>query len=261
MEEGIKTAWRRWRERGTWEDPQRKYRTLLSFSETEEDGGKDLVRAARRVADPELRTHLERHAADEIRHAAIFRERAASFAAEHGLAAGTGDSPDRPYDLSGARPGLELDAHGFFNAGLVDELGELEYVAMLHVAERKAAELFTTYRDLNADDPDTREVFESILRDEKYHVAYTGTFLDRWRREGRGPEVDKALGEAKDSRMWSAWKRLGMRSAAGFAHVVLFVLYWTLLLPFGLFARLRELPAGWQDPRPLPEPARRGGEY
>lgn len=239
----------RLRQQRVWTDPQRKHRTLLSFSETEEDGGKDLVRAARRVSDPDLREHIVRHSHDEVRHANLFRQRAAEVAEEERIPIGGDAQVDRPYDLSGARPGLQVDAHGFFNAGLIDELGELEYVAMLHVAEKKAAELFAAYRDMNAHDPKTRAVFEAILKDEKYHVAYTGTFLEKWRKQGRGAEVDKALDAATGSRLMGAWKRLGMRSASGFSHVVLFVLYWTLIAPFGLLARARALPRGWQQPR------------
>ena len=249
------------RQQGVWKDPYRKYRTLMSFSETEEDGGKDLVRAARRVTDPDLRLHIERHSSDEVRHANMFRQRAGEVAEEHKIPAGAGSEPDRPYDLSGARPGLEVDAHGFFNAGLIDELGELEYVAMLHIAEKKAAELFAAYRDMNAHDPKTRAVFEDILRDEKYHVAYTSTFLDKWRKQGRGAEVDKALGDATGNRLLGAWKRLGMRSASGFSHAVLFILYWTLLAPFGLLSKSRALPTGWQKPRPIESPALRAGQY
>jgi len=241
-----------------WRDPHRSYRTLLSFSETEEDGGKDLVRAARRVSDPDLRMHIERHSLDEMRHANMFRERAQQVAEEARIPIGGDATADRPYDLSGARPGLQVDSHGFFNAGLIDELGELEYVAMVHVAEKKAAELFAAYRDMNAHDPKTRAVFESILKDEKYHVSYTGVFLDKWRKQGRGAEVDKALKEATGNRLLGAWKRLGMRSASGFAHVVLFVLYWTLLAPFGLLSRSKALPRGWQSPKSV---GSAGGQY
>ena len=41
-----------------WTDPVRRYRTLLSFAETEEDGGRDLAAAARRISDPDLRRIL-----------------------------------------------------------------------------------------------------------------------------------------------------------------------------------------------------------
>ena len=62
--------------RSVWTDPVRRFRTLQSFSETEEDGGKDLIAAARRISDPDLRSHIERHAEDEVRHASLFRNRA-----------------------------------------------------------------------------------------------------------------------------------------------------------------------------------------
>lgn len=239
-----------------WSDPYRKYRTLISFSETEEDAGKDLVRAGRRIDDPVLRSHVERHAADEMRHAKLFRARAAEVAGEHRLPVAGEDDSRRPFDLARARPGLELDSHGFYAAGLIDELGELEYVAMLHRVEQKAADLFEGFREANSADPATRAVFDEILRDERYHVAYTGRFLERWRAEGRGAEVDAALARIDAHRWLAAWKRIGARSAAGFSHAALHVLYWTAAAPFALAAR-RALPSGWQEPRAERDPARR----
>jgi len=230
------------RNRSVWIDPVRRFRTLQSFAETEEDGGKDLIAAARRISDPDLRAHIERHAEDEQRHAALFRTRAAQvrdLAADstHGL-----DGSDKHYDLSRGRRGAEIDAHGFFNAGMCDEMGEVAYVAMLHTAERNAAELFEMHHALTTNDPETQAVFAEILKDEKYHVSYTGKFLDKWRAEGREREVREGLKAAKSSRLMGAWKRLGVRSAAGFSKVVLRVFYWTLLAPFGLLAR-RSAPA------------------
>ena len=88
-----------------------------------------------------------------------------------------------------------------------------------------------------------------ILKDEKYHVAYTGRFLDRWRKDGRDREVSEALKSARSSRFLGAWKRLGLRSGAGFSKAVLYVLYWTILAPFGLVARKKDGGAGWQAAR------------
>jgi rubrerythrin len=237
------------RSRRVWTDPVRRYRTLLSFSDTEQDGGKDLVLAAKRISDPELRAHIERHAKDEVRHAELFRTRAAEVQSEAASAALGAEKSDRAYDLSRGRAGHEVDAHGFFSAGLIDEMGELEYVAMLHVAEQRAAELFSVYHEGCAEDEGTREVFAEILRDEKYHVAYTGRFLERWRAAGREREVERALAAARGSRILGAWKRLGLRSAAGFSQVVLFVMYWTVLLPFGLLACRGRAEAGWREAR------------
>lgn len=237
------------RNRAVWSDPVRRFRTLQSFAETEEDGGKDLRAAALRIADPDLRGHIERHANDEKRHASLFRRRAAEVAEQtagrHHAADG---ASDRSYDLTRKR-GADMDAHGFFNAGLFDELGEVAYVAMLHVAEQRAAEVFDVHSALNQDDPETKAVFDEILKDEKYHIAYTGKFLDSWRAEGRGREVERGLKDARSSRLLDAWKRLGVRSAGGFSRVVLRVLYWTLLVPFGLLARRTRDASGWRTAR------------
>lgn len=234
------------RNRAVWNDPLRRYRTLVSFSETEEDGGKDLSTAARRVSDPQLRMHLERHAKDEVRHAALFRARAAEVKDLAASGAHGADESDRAYDLSRGRPGLELDAHGFFNAGLFDEMGEVAYIAMLHVAECRAAEMFEIQHAAAVGDEETQAVFTEILRDEKYHVSYTGKILDQWRAQGRELEVERALKSARGSRFMSAWKRLGVRSGAGFSQFLLFLTYWTVLLPFGLLTRLTKTKSGWQ---------------
>lgn len=241
--------WAARRHRAVWTDPDRKLRTLESFAETEDDGGKDLVAAAKRVADPDLRMHLLRHADDEQRHAQLFRNRAADMRAKFGRSADGLEGPDKPYDLSRGRKGLEVDAHGFFNAGLFDEMGEVAYVAMLHVAEQRAADLFEVHLAASNDDPEMTEVFTEILKDEKYHVAYTGRFLDRWRKDGRDREVSEALKSARSSRFLGAWKRLGLRSGAGFSKAVLYVLYWTILAPFGLLTRKSFAESSWREPR------------
>ncbi|HVS19328.1 MAG TPA: ferritin-like domain-containing protein, partial [Planctomycetota bacterium] len=158
--------------RAVWSDPQRKRATLELFARTEADGGRDLSAAAARTRDPWLREHLERHASDEERHARLFRECAAALETGGGPRA---DVSERNLSLAPER--ADHDAHGFMSANLYDELGEVAYVAMLHVAERRAAQLFAMHRDLLRDDPQTRAVFERILKDEVYHVAYTGTAL------------------------------------------------------------------------------------
>ncbi len=240
------------RSRGIWNDPIRHYRTLVSFSETELDGGKDLKLAAQRVSDPDLRMHLERHAQDEERHASLFRTRAAEIKAEAARGALEAHESDRAWDLGRARPGRDVDSHGFLQVGLIGEMGDVAYVAMLHVAERRAAELFTVHRAGSSAAPATQRVFEEILKDEKYHVAYTSKFLQKWRDQGRTKEVEDALSAARGSRLLGAWRRLGIRSASGFSRVVLFVLYWTVLLPFGLLAGRNKSTSGW---RPAATPA------
>jgi len=231
---------------GPWSSPDRACRTLESFARTEEDGGRDLRTAARRVRDAELRRQLEHHAADECRHADLLRRRAAELVLLHALPP---PASDPRLDPSRARPGVELDAHGFYSAGLIDSLGELEYVAMVHVAETRAAALFTRCREETAHDAAMAALFDAILKDEAFHVAYTGACLEKWRAQGRAFEVERALRRARRGRRLHAWRRAGARAAAGLAHAALFVLYWTLLAPIAALSRAQRPPPGWQAPR------------
>ena len=233
--------------RAVWSDPVRKVRTLEGFSKTESDGARDIATALRRVANAELRAHMERHAADEARHGELFRRRAGelrSLAATSPLAP---TDPDKLYDLARGRPEAEVDSHGFFTAGVLDERGEVAYVAMLHVAERRAAQIFRVHRDLARDDPETSAIFDEILRDEQFHVAYTGTWLRRCRKAGRQREVRDELSQARGSRFLGAWKRAGARAGATFGKTLLLVLYATVLAPFGLVATMRRERGGWQS--------------
>lgn len=243
------------RYRAVWSDPHRALLTLESFADTEEDGGRDLQAAALRVRDADVRNHIHRHAEDELRHARLFRDRARAVAEAQGRhLVAVEEEMGRAYDLSGTRSPEQVNSHGFFQAGLFDEMGEVGYVAMLHVAERRAAHLFALHLRAAraAGDEATGALFAEILKDERYHVAWTNTVLQRWRGEGREAEVARALGAARRGRALDAWRRLGLRSASGLATVLLCVVYWTLLAPFGLLARRSRSRDGWQAARTSP---------
>ncbi len=231
-----------------WGDPWRKLRTLESFARTEADGGRDIAAAATIVSDADLRQHLLRHAQDEVRHAEMFHRRATELRSTVASNPVVATESERMHDLSRGRPTSEVDSHGFLKFGLIDELGEVAYVAMLHVAEKKAAALFAQFERQTADDPATQALFTAILKDEKYHVAYTGRCLELWRKSGRSAEVEQAMRLAKGSRILATWRRAGMRAAAAFGRVVLRLLYFTLLAPFGWMARRKPLAGGWSVP-------------
>src|SRR5438128_1362854 len=65
--------------RWIWGDAARRVRKLLLFSETEADGGRDLLRAAEVTPDPLLRRLYLAHAKDELHHADLFRQRGAAL--------------------------------------------------------------------------------------------------------------------------------------------------------------------------------------
>lgn len=236
------------RYRKLWDDPIRKVRTLESFGQTEDDGGRDLLAAGKRATDPEFVKHVERHAREELLHGELFRRRAAELRAESqvqgSIRAGMGD---KNMDMLRARD-TELDGHGFYDASMMDELGEVAYVATVHVVEKRALETFEMHRKAIRNDPKTQELFDRVALDEKYHISYTGKILDRWRAEGREREVAKAIKEAERSRFIGNWTRLGVRSASGFGKVILTIFYYTLLAPFGLLTRGKQQPTGWSEP-------------
>src|SRR4029078_13158709 len=61
--------------RFVWRDAARRARKLLDFAETEAAGVRVSARAAELTQDPVLRRLYTVHAADEERHAALFRTR------------------------------------------------------------------------------------------------------------------------------------------------------------------------------------------
>ncbi len=233
------------RYRRVWNDPVRKRATLELFARTEAEGARDVAAAVARTNDPWLRTHLERHAQDEGRHAEMFRRRAAELAESDPSRAPSATQVDPAFDLEAGRD--DLDAHGFLLAAGADELGDVAYLAMLHVAEKRAASLFALHRDLLRDDQATREVFVSILKDEAYHVAYTGQALKRWREAGRAREVKSGLDAAKGKRWLDSLRRLGRRSGTSFGHLALLILQTTLLLPGAWLARRARPRGNWRE--------------
>ena len=234
------------RYRDIWRDATRTIRTLESFAETEADGARDIATARQRSVEPWLCVQFEHHAADEWRHAEMFRARAQELRTQHPDVDPAERDPG--FDLAKGRKSSEVDAHGFFVSGLMEELGDVAYVAMLHVAEKRAARLFRQMSAATRHDPATNRIFEEILKDERFHVAYTKKALEHWRARGRGKDVSDALAAAKGQRFLGAWRRFGLRAAASFGRVLLWIAYHTVLLPFGLVARCTRPAAGFQAP-------------
>src|SRR3954463_8299338 len=178
--------------RWVWGDFDRRVRKLLAFSEVETDGGRDILRASELTPDPLLRRLYLEHAIDELRHGVLFRQRGADLLRVRATRAAT---------LFNGNP--LPGGHG------LDDLrieGEPDYrlLAFLHVAEKAAAGRFEIYRELVADDPPTREIFEEILRDEVFHMNYTYSQLAR---ALPGPSRGRVW-QARASRLWKRYLRL-----------------------------------------------------
>ena len=70
--------------RWIWSDAGRRAHKLLRFSETEIDGGRDILRAAELTTDPLLRRLYLLHASDETRHGQLFRRHASAILRQSG---------------------------------------------------------------------------------------------------------------------------------------------------------------------------------
>ena len=217
--------------RWVWGDFDRRVRKLLAFAEVEGDGGRDILRAAELTPDPLLRRLYLEHAIDELRHADLFRQRGAALLRLR-------STRSRALFNTSPLPG----GHGLDDLSIEGE-PDHRLLAFLHVAEKAAAGRFTIYRDVVADDPPTRAIFEEILRDEVFHMNYTYTQLARVRPRSYRRQV----WQARASRLWKRYLRVAAAVAGVLGTAVLTIMYFVLLAPFAWLARRAERrePAGW----------------
>jgi len=151
---------------------------------------------------------------------------------DRGTALGRGRRDARHVQLNGnPLPG----GHGLDDLKIEGE-PDARLLAFLHVAEKSAAGRFALYRELVNDDPQTREIFEKILRDEVFHMNYTYTQLARISPQAYRRQVWKA----RAKRLWNRYLR-GAAAVAGVAgNVMLTVIYFVVLPPFAWVARRAE---------------------
>src|SRR5215469_10913995 len=224
----ILTPVHRW----IWSDTDRRIQKLLRFSETETDGGRDILRAAEVTSDPLLRRLYLEHAIDEFRHGVLFRHRAAALLKVS------------PSNLNSCFQGdwLAPGGHGLDDLQ-VDSESDSDMLAFLHLSEKAAASRFTVYRDVMDHDPPTRAVFEEILHDETFHMNYTLTQLARV----EPTQHRRHLWRARLSRLWKAYLRLATGLAGIVGSLLLTIQYFVLLPPFAWLSKRaarRERP-GW----------------
>ena len=218
--------------RWVWRDRDRRLRKLLAFAEVETDGGRDIVRAAEVTPDPLLRRLYLEHAIDELHHGDLFRSRGAALIRERGTH-GTTRSGGNPL------PG----GHGLDDLSIEGQ-PDHRLLAFLHVAEKSAAGRFEIYRQMVDDDPETRAIFETILRDEVFHMNYTYTQLTRV-----APKTYRRhVWHARARRLWNRYLRVAVAVANLFGTAILTIIYFVVLPPFAWLARRadrREVP-GWR---------------
>jgi hypothetical protein len=232
-----------------WRSEMKVARKLLGFSATEAGSALDMLKAAELCGDPALRRPFFRHAMDEARHARLFADEARRIA--RGAADGPHDgrSELQPSDYDGARAARQ---------DLFARLGLVRFIAFVHLAERRGqlqfAALERHFRRRGR--AHLADLFARIGRDERFHVAYSATLLDRFRADGHAAAVRWALGRVRLARALAAWRSAGRVAGDLLGRAVLGVTYLVLLAPFALLVRrLDPARTGWRPP-----PARRRAE-
>jgi hypothetical protein len=221
--------------RWIWGDVDRRIRKLLAFADVETGGGQDILRAAEITPDSLLRRLYLEHAIDELHHGDLFRQRSAALLQARG---------SQPATLFSGNP--LPGGHGLDDLR-VDEQSDERVLAFLHVAEKAAARRFAVYRDIVQDDPSTRALFETILRDEVFHMNYTYTQLVRV----SPTSYRRHIWRARASRLWKRYLRLVGALAGGIGTALLVAQYFVLLPPFAWMAKRREQRegVGWRPVR------------
>jgi len=207
---------------------------LEGFAATEAGSALDMLKAAELAEDPLLRRLFFRHAMDEARHARMFRE-AARALAEGGAPAAN------EYQLIHAR-----------RQNLFAWLPLTEFLAFVHLAERRGELQFQVLQRHFQHEPGLERLFARIAKDERFHVTYSGRWLEARRREGGAGEVRAALLKVRARRAWESWRRAGRVLGDLTSRVLLGALYLVVLPLFVLLARAADRPArGWQKRRGL----------
>jgi hypothetical protein len=199
-----------------WQSPERAARLLLAFARAERSSHYDMLAAAKSCTDPRRRGLYLLHASDEARHATMFALRAQQLA---------------PSALVAGAPRADFER-------LFERLGELGFLAFVHLGELRGRRQLGLYRDELAQlgDDKSRALLDAVLVDEARHEQYTAEEL----RLVAGSEraLSRAMWRARVWQGWRSWRRLG-RHASGLAFGLCMQVVYVCLLPLALLERAR----------------------
>jgi hypothetical protein len=223
-----------------WGTPERSAKKFFEFALAEQGSMLDLSAAAHLTASEKRRALYVKHLLDEKRHALMFSLRSAELFYQAGR---------KPYG------NLHADIENLFQT-----LGEIRFLAFVHVGESRACQQFVVYRNWfkKQGDNTNKSLFEAILKDEQRHADYTWDLLV----EITGSER-AARRELRNVRIWEAWRnwrRVG-KSFASKLFVILSLCIYLLIAPYAVLTRLfKRQRKGWIVPALEQEIDRAGGE-
>ena len=213
----------------SWTTPQKQAILMSKFAATERGSSYDMLSALEQTDRRELRSKYLHHALDEARHARLFRERA--------LALGIGREQAALVDI-----GYLHDAGIIAGETLFERMGEIEFLAFVHDAENRGLEHFLIYLNSTHTDQDTKNALKSITKDEHFHRSYSKAALEKY-----APEESKILlKKVRTRRYKETWMRIARIIGTKVSGFWLTLIYFLLILPFRLFARLDAI--GWHAP-------------
>jgi rubrerythrin len=216
-----------------WRSERRMARKLEGFAATEAGSALDMLKAAELCDDPRLRRLFFRHAMDEARHAQLFRQAAQQI------------------DPDPLRRGTDYHLIHASRQNLYERLGPTRFMAFVHLAEKSGEAQFRALERHFArqERPELEQLFARIGKDERFHVGYSGAILRRWKQEGRGREVRRALLRTRLDRAWQAWRRAGRVLGDLMSRAILSVVYLVAFPIFVLIQRIVEPERpGWKVP-------------
>jgi rubrerythrin len=195
---------------------------LRAFALAEECSMVDMQIAASRTGDPARAARYLEHAADEARHARVFRRRAQEL-----------------------HPQARLEARAQAE-GLYERLGEGRFLATVHRGESLARVQFEAYvRYLQRTGREReRALFEGVLVDERRHEAYTLALLEELGERAGAGHAQAWLHQAA----WFDRRERYRRAAGGWTRALyglVMALLYLSLLPLSFIARRRQPKAGW----------------
>jgi len=213
-----------------WRMPGKTSLKLAGFSHTEQGSGLDMLAATEETTRREMRARYFRHALDELKHAVMFKKRAAALAPEAKNRA-TAVLEDTSF----------IASHGINQSeSLFQQLGELEFLAFVWVAEKRAVEQFDVYTDILKQDTQTVDLFNQIFGDERFHVSYSRAELDRYAAEGQAKEVKSAIFRVRRRRLLEIWLRFSRVLGDFMSKLWLGLIYLLIVGPSSIMARLSE---------------------
>ena len=215
-----------------WRNKDRRARKMAEFSHVEEGSSIDMLIAAEsKGIRPDLRRKFFVHALDEHRHARGFADRAAALS--HGSSRAQSILQDRVF----------IQEHGIRSSqSLIEHFGLAQFLAFVWMQEAQAGKQFGVIAELVRDDPQTADFFDAVKDDERFHTNYSRLELERLGQAQGRSVVTQAVRAVTWRNRRNALLRLARRFSEMASALWLFALFFVVLWPFALLARVFEKP-------------------